>query len=43
MPELFVHFRFLDSRDTAKIKSSGKGWGNLENRRKELLDDGRQR
>jgi hypothetical protein len=43
MLELFVHFRFLDSRDTAKIKSSGRGWGNLEHRRKKLFADDRQR
>jgi hypothetical protein len=27
MLEFFVHFRFLDNRDTAKIKSSGDGGG----------------
>jgi hypothetical protein len=43
MPELLLHFRFLDSRDTAKIQSSGRGWGNLEHRRRGLLDDGGQR
>jgi hypothetical protein len=42
MPEFLVDFRFLDSSDTAKIQTRGRGWGNLEHRRRGLLDDGRQ-
>jgi hypothetical protein len=42
MPEFLVDFRFLDSTDTAKIQTRGREWGNLEHRRRGLLDDGRQ-
>jgi hypothetical protein len=43
MPEFLVYFEFLDSSDTAKIQTSGRGWENLEHRQRGLLDDGRQR
>jgi hypothetical protein len=42
MLEFLVYFRFLDSSDTAKIQTRGRGWENLEHRKRGLLDDGRQ-
>jgi hypothetical protein len=42
MPEFLVDFRFLDSSDTAKIQTRGRGWENLEYKRRRLLDAGRQ-
>jgi hypothetical protein len=42
MPKFLVYFIFLDSSDTAKIQTRERGWGNLEHRRRRLLDDGRQ-
>jgi hypothetical protein len=43
MLEFLVNFRFLDSSDTAKIQTSGRGWENLEHKRRGFLDDSRQR